>query len=75
MPDLATLRERLAEAEDAMHNLMIGEREVSVTVSDYGATTFSQVNRKDLERYISDLKNQIGTLTGNGARRPIYARF
>ncbi len=75
MPDLTTLRQRLTGAEDALHNLMIGEREVSVTVSDYGATTFSQVNRKDLERYIADLKNQIAVITGRSARRPIYVRF
>ncbi len=75
MPDLATLQLRLTESEDALHHLMTGEREVSVTVSDYGATTFSQVTRKDLERYIADLKNQIARMSGRPSRRPLYARF
>lgn len=75
MPDIATLRTRLEDAENALHSLMIGEREVEVTVSNYGATKFSAVNRKDLERYIADTKNQIGRISGRSSRRPIYVNF
>ena len=75
MPKVTTLRRRLKEAEKALHALMIGQREVSVTVSDYGATTFSQVNRVDLEKYICELKEEIAVEEGRPRRRRILTRF
>ncbi|MFT5133847.1 MAG: hypothetical protein ACI9SC_002320 [Gammaproteobacteria bacterium] len=75
MATLIVLKERLMQAEDALHQLMTGEREVTISVGGYGATTFSQVNRSDLERYISQLKSEIGTKEGCPRRRPIFMRF
>ena len=37
--DIETLRTRLAEAEEAYHQLMIGAKEVSVNVGNFGSVT------------------------------------
>ena len=55
---------RLAEAEDAYHKLMIGEKEVSVSVGSFGSTTYNQASRTALESYISSLKSQIAAAEG-----------
>ncbi len=57
--DIETLRTRLAEAEVAYHKLLIGEKEVSVSVGNFGSTTYNQTSRSALEAYISSLKSQI----------------
>lgn len=53
------LRMRLVEAEDAYHQLMIGTKEVSVNVGNFGSVTYNQTSRTALEAYISSLKAQI----------------
>lgn len=70
MADLATLQTRLSEAEEAHHQLMLGAKEVSVTIGGYGATTYAAANADKLEQYIQRLHAQIARLTG-GARRGI----
>lgn len=58
MTDVATLRERLAEAEAAYHKLALGEAEASVT---YGSTmvAYKSADLGKLKAYIADLKRQI----------------
>ena len=58
------LKTRLAQAEEAYHKLMIGEKEVSVSVGSYGSTTYNQASRTALESYISSLKSQIAAAEG-----------
>ena len=58
------LKTRLVEAEDAYHKLMIGEKEVSVSVGSFGSTTYNQASRTALESYISSLKSQIAAAEG-----------
>lgn len=58
------LKTRLAEAEEAYHKLMIGEKEVSVSVGSFGSTTYNQASRTALESYISSLKSQIAAAEG-----------
>lgn len=74
---IETLKERLMEAETAYHKLMIGEKEVSVTVGGFGATTYSQASITQLEKYIASLKAQIATAEGTnvGRRRIIKVSF
>ena len=72
---LSVLRQRLQEAEAALHRLMLGELEVTVSVTGYGATNYNSVNRHQLEAYISKLKAQIAKHTGRPSRRPIFFRF
>lgn len=77
MAMIETLKERLAEAETAYHKLMIGEKEVSVTVGGFGATTYSQASITQLEKYIASLKAQIASAEGTsvGKRRIIKVSF
>jgi hypothetical protein len=63
--------ERLAQAEEAYHKLMLGEKEASVNVGDFGSVSYSQANIDKLERYIAILKRQLN----GGSRKPIYMKF
>ena len=63
--DSETLRTRLAEAEEAYHRLMIGVREVSVNVGNFGSVTYNQTSRAALETYIADLKAQLAEAEGS----------
>lgn len=75
--DKETLKIRLSEAEDAYHKLMIGEKEVSVSVGNFGSTTYNQANITQLEAYISNLKSQIAMAEGQstGRRRIMKVSF
>ena len=70
--DKEILKNRLAEAEEAYHHLMIGAREVSVFVGFFGFVTYNQASRTNLETYIANLKSQIAAAEGkNSVRRKI----
>ncbi len=62
--NIEILKTRLAQAEEAYHKLMIGEKEVSVSVGSFGSTTYNQASRTALESYISSLKSQIAAAEG-----------
>ena len=67
--DKETLKIRLAEAEEAYHKLLIGAKEVSVNVGDFGSVTYNQTTRTALECYISSLKSQIAAAEGKATNR------
>lgn len=75
--EIETLKSRLAEAEEAYHQLMIGAREVSVNIGNFGSVTYNQTSRTNLETYIANLKSQITAAEGkmNGQRRIIKVSF
>ena len=75
--DKETIKTRLAEAEEAYHKLLIGAKEVSVNVGNFGSVTYNQTSRTSLEAYISSLKSQIAAAdeTNVGRRRIIKIRF
>ncbi len=75
MTDLVTLQTRLAEAEEAHHHLMMGAKEVSVSIGNYGSTTYAQANAEKLEQYIEKLKMQINRLNGTARRGVIKVVF
>ena len=51
---------------------MIGAREVSVNVGNFGSVTYNQASRTSLETYIANLKSQIAAAEGKtSARRKI----
>jgi hypothetical protein len=39
----------LAQAEEAYHKLMLGEKEASVNVGDFGSVSYSQANIDKVE--------------------------
>ena len=59
MPDTATLQARLAEAEEALHRLAIGEKEVQAGYNGK-SVTFNQSSMQRLRAYIAELKRQLG---------------
>lgn len=73
--DIETLKQRLAEAEEAYHRLMIGDKEVSVSVGNFGSTTYNQTTRAGLEAYITSLKSQINKAIGKPSRRIMKVSF
>ena len=75
--DIKTLKIRLIEAEDAYHQLLIGTKEVSVNVGNFGSVSYNQTSRTALEAYISSLKSQIAAAEGTnvGRRRIIRVSF
>lgn len=75
MAMIDVLKQRLMEAEEAYHKLMIGEKEVSVSVGNFGSTSYNQTNISQLEKYISTLKTQISKVEGRASRRVIKVVF
>lgn len=75
MTDLLVLRQRLLDAENALHRLMTGELEVTVSVGGYGATTYAQSSIEQLHRYIAQLKSDIAKQEGRPRRGPLLIRF
>ena len=70
--DKEILKTRLAEAEEAYHQLMIGAREVSVNIGNFCSVTYNQASLTSLATYISNLKSQIAAAEGKtSARRKI----
>ncbi len=75
MADLILLKQRLFEAEAALHRLMTGELEVTVSVGGFGATTYNQASADKLSTYVAKLKNDIAKREGGLRRGPILMRF
>lgn len=75
--DKETIKTRLAEAEEAYHQLMIGAKEVSVNVGNFGSVTYNQTSRAALDAYIADLKAKLAEAEGTsiGRRRIIRVEF
>jgi hypothetical protein len=75
--NVETIKTRLAEAEEAYHKLLIGAKEVSVNVGNFGSVSYNQASRTALEAYIAELKAQLATAEGIsiGRRRIIKICF
>lgn len=75
MADMLTLQNRLAEAENARHQLLTGTREVTVSLQGFGSTTYTQATAAALDKYIGELRGQIAKLSGGPRRGPILVKF
>lgn len=79
--DKEALKIRMAEAEEAYHKLMIGVKEVSVNVGNFGSVSYNQTSRAELaayiSNYISNLKSQLAIVEGKpfGKRRIMKINF
>jgi hypothetical protein len=58
--DRATIIARLREAEDALHQLMIGDKPVEVRDQNGEAVKYTPANAGRLRAYIAELKQQLG---------------
>jgi hypothetical protein len=74
MADLATLQQRLTEAETARHQILIGSKAEMVDMSNGQRVTYTRVNVDKLDAYIADLRAQIAAETGvaTGGRRRAF---
>jgi len=74
MSDLPTLKLRLAEAELALHKLVMGEKVVMLSYAAEGnhQRQFHQTSIPQLKIYVAELKDQIARAEGRGGRRPFY---
>lgn len=75
--DEYTLRSYIAEAEVALHKLLIGQATVEVRDSSGEMIRFSQANASRLRQYISELKYQLQNLLSarpatRGPIRPVF---
>lgn len=62
--DKETIKTRLAEAEESYHKLLIGAKEVSVNIGNFGSVTYNQTSRTAFEAYIADLKAKLAEAEG-----------
>lgn len=71
MTDTATLEQYLAEAEEALHSVLIGQ---SVTVVGYDGqrTEWTPAKEDRLRRYIRSLKRQLKQDVGTASRRVVF---
>jgi len=68
---MLTLDQRLAEAETAYHDLVIGKAAVRVRDADGSEIQYTQATRGALRDYIADLKLQIANaLNGSSTAAP-----
>ena len=71
MTDNAQLEAYLAEAEAARHQLIMGEKSVSVEYEGH-KTTFQATSQAKLEAYIQKLKAQLGLAPRRRAPRVTF---
>ncbi len=73
MPTL-TAAQRLVEAEDALHQLMIGESARVVVDQNGERVEYTAANAGKLRAYIAEIKAEIAddTLGSNGPLRPVF---
>lgn len=69
--DVATLQLRLTEAENAYHQLMLGQQIVMIRDSNGEQIQYSNASASKLAQYITTLRSQLG-LPG-GASAPMRA--
>lgn len=69
--DVATLQLRLTEAENAYHQLMLGQQIVMIRDSNGEQIQYSNASASKLAQYITTLRSQLG-LPG-GASAPMWA--
>lgn len=74
MANITLLTQRLAEAENAHHLLMMSEKVVTLAYSLDGNNQmqYNQTSIDKLEAYISKLKEQITRASGGRGRGPIF---
>lgn len=67
---MSTVAQRLAEAEAALHNLLIGTATQSVQDQSGEAITYTMANVGRLRAYIAELKAEL-----SGGRTPLRAMY
>lgn len=69
---MATLQERLDDAEQALHDLLTGKSVAQVRDANGEMITYTQADRVSLRAYIAELKRKIDPTTVVGPMRPFF---
>lgn len=77
MTDCATKRIWLAQAENALHEIMTGSKTVKATFGPSKGVEYSQANIRELQAYIAQLRAEVAECDGNsvGKRGPVRFSF
>lgn len=77
MTDCATKRLWLAEAENALHALMTGTKEVKITFGPNKSVEYTQANLRELRAYIDQLRAEVAECDGQTRprRAPVRLTF
>lgn len=71
MADAATLRQRLDAAEQALHELTMGQSVVSLRDASGRQVNYTPTEQSALRLHILDLKRQLG-MGGRPPARPVF---
>ena len=74
MADITTLKTRLTEAEEALHQLSIGKQRVSLS-KDGTTITFTPATILGLKNYIRSLQQAIARADGGSTRHAWQVTF
>lgn len=69
---ITALRAKIAEAELAYHQLMLGDKATMVGFGTNRQTEWARAKPAELQGYIAQLKGELATLLGEQRRGPIY---
>ena len=75
MTTITELQQRIDEAELALHKLMTGAREVTISVGGFGTTSYAEADSVKLEKYIAMLKQTLAKKKRLARRGPLYVHF
>lgn len=75
MTDCATKKLWLAEAEHALHRLLTGTAEQTVTFGSGKSVTYTAASIDKLKAYVNDLKNQVAECDGQAPCKRGPIRF
>lgn len=70
---MATLQERLDEAEQAYHDLCIGKGVVELRDSNGETARYNVASLPRLTAYIAQLKSELGQSPCTGPMRPLFS--
>jgi hypothetical protein len=68
----ASLQTKIAEAKEALHKLMLGDKETQVNFGTNRLTQWNQVKIPELKAYIAELESELARVLGETRRGPIY---
>lgn len=70
--EIADLQTKIAEAKDALHKLLLGDKETQVNFGTNRLTQWATAKPADLRAYIAQLESDLARLLGKARRGPIY---
>lgn len=70
--EIAALKVKIAEAKEALHKLLLGDKETQVGFGTNRLTQWATAKPADLRAYIAQLESDLAGLQGQSRRGPLY---